>query len=616
MVLAWDTETRNFRWWENPAFLASWVSSGASDSWGESSHVAALPNQGQQLLGALASHTSLVGHNAKFDAHMTRESIGFDVLDPAKGYTVHDTATMSRLVNGSREPFHGLKELAVKHIDPTADEGEERMEKRHYELTGHSNMSQDDTYWHVWNDADGRDLVETYAATDAKLTLKLYELLAPQIASDAKLAKLYKLETQVQTVLYEAEKMGVAIDQEQVTRLDEGYGAREAAARRDLQRELGCVPEGTGSDEALREALPRAGVKLTERTEKTGELAVNRRALAAYADHPAVKALFEFRRVNKFRKTYLGPLYDHDVVHTNFKQSEAWTGRMAAAQPNLQNLPKRTEKSLENELKVRSVFVPRDGYEFVVSDYESIEVKVLAHHLGFPEYKELVRAGDPHAITASAAVSVLGIHAKPEDFYKGTEMRWLRDIAKNCTYGIVYGGGGPVIRDTWNRMVIEAGQPQYVIDLDQARAIRRQITDTIPGFKAFTASPYKGRSYPRGALYAQLLASQSGDYGYVRTLGGRKQWIKLDKAYVALSGLIQGGAADIMKMAAVNVHEALKPHGGYPLLFVHDEMVNEVPKGWGERLTPIIEEAMVDAFPLDPALTVESTVTDRSYAHV
>lgn len=609
-MLAWDTETRNFRWWENSAFLASWALRGRPGA------VTALGTPGQQaiLTTVLATEDdrTLVGANSKFDAHMTREATGLDVLDPKHGFTVHDVLMMSRLVFGNRRSFHGLKELATDFIDPAAKDAEEAMATKYHEISGRSNMDQENSYYDVWAaDEEGKGLVEHYAALDAEYTLALVPVLKPLIDEDPKLKSLYELELRVQEVLYRAEQRGVRVDPQAVERLSDHYHVREDAARDALVRELGFVPEGEGSSEALREALPRVGVELTERTEKTGELAVNRKALAPFRDHPAVAALFEFRRVNKFLTTYLAPLEGTDFVHTTFKQAEAWTGRMACASPNMQNLPKRSETTKDENLKVRSIFVPRDGMEFIVSDFDSLEVRILAWFLGDPDYRKLVDEGDAHAITASAAWG-----GRQEDYWKGTDQRWLRDIAKHVTYGIVFGGGGPVVMDTINRMVLDAGRPEYKVDLDQARAIRKKITSAIPGFANLTDTPWRGKTYPQGRLYEQLMASRDGDYGYVRTVGGRKQWISLEKAYVALSGVIQGSGADIMKAAAVNVYEALKPHGAYPLLFVHDELLTECEKGQGEELVPIVEEAMAAAFDLDPVLRIESHVTDRSYAHV
>jgi DNA polymerase-1 len=571
---------------------------------------------GRDLAARLEAASHVVGANTKFDAHMTRESLGIDIFDGS--YKVDDVLLMSRLLYGATRQSHGLKELATDLIDPGAADAEKEMEQRYYELTGRKNMAHDDAYYVTWKASP--EIVEKYAVLDAEYTQKLYEILRPQIKADAKLNSLYLLERNVQTVLYEAERQGVHVDPAAVARLTEHYQERDAAARRALESTLGFVPEGEGSEDALREGLLRAGVPLTETTEKTGELAVNRKALGKFADHPAVAALFEFRRVNKFLTTYIAPLTDAEHIHPTFNQAQAWTGRMSGSNPNMQNLPKRTEVGKDENLKVRSVFVPTPGWEFIIADFDSIEMRVLAYYLGYQDYRDLIDKGDPHAITAAAAAQVLGLESnRPEDYFKGTPNRWFRDIAKQATYGIVYGGGGPVIMDTINKMVLDAGRPEYRVNLDQARAIRRNITATIPGFKALTDSPYQGKQWPKGRLYQQLEASRVSvngtDYGYVRTLLGRKQWIPFDKAYVALSGLIQGSAADIMKAAAINVREAMKPYGGRPLLFVHDELVTEVPAGWGERLLPVVVEAMEQAAEIDPPLRVEAHVTSKSYAH-
>lgn len=603
-MLAFDTETRNFRWWENPAFLGSWDN-------GEGGRIAALPRfGGSYRLAAALTDKHVVGANTKFDAHMVREALGIDVLDGT--YKVDDVLMMSRLLYGATRSSHGLKELATDFIDPGATEAEKEMQDRYKDLTGRTRMDHDDAYYLTWQRYP--EVVEKYAALDAEYTRKLYELFRPRIKADAKLESLYRnVERPVQTVLYEAEKQGVHIDPEAVTRLAKHYQERDAAARRTLESTLGFVPEGEGSSEALREALPRVGVELTDLTE-TGELAVNRRTLGKFADHPAIAALFEFRRVNKFLTTYILPLKGSDHIHPTFNQAQAWTGRMSGSNPNMQNLPKRTETTVEENLRVRSVFVPRPGYEFIIADFDSIEMRVLAYVLGIPEYRKLIAGGDPHAITAAAAWG-----GEPKDYYKGTDMRWLRDIAKQDTYAIVYGGGGPVIMDTTNKLVADAGHPEYRIDLDSARALRRKITGAIPGFKELTASPYGARAWPKGRLYRQLENSRitvnGKDYGYVRTLLGRKQWIPFDKAYVALSGYVQGTAADIMKAASINASAAIKPYGGLPILFVHDELVVEVPMGWGERLLPVVVEAMESAADIDPPLKVEAHVTARSYAH-
>ena len=619
-MLSFDTETRSFRWWDNPAFLGSWDS-------GEGGKVAVLPAHTGKRRGtaefkrALKAENHFVLANAKFDGHMVDAAFDFDLFKP--GNKVDDVLMMSRLLFGNKRAVHGLKELARDYVDPEAIAAETAMQEAYKSLTGRTDMAHDDSYFTTWQEHP--ELVEKYAALDAEYTLALYHTLRPMLRADAKLDKLYReVERPVQTVLYEAEKIGTHVDPEAVERLTKHYQERDGQARQTLQETLGFVPEGEGSEDQLRDALIGAGVPLTEVTDKTGELAVNKRALSPFADHPAVAALFEFRRVNKFLQTYILPLTDTDHIHPTFNQAQAWTGRMSGQNPNMQNLPKRTEVGKDESLKVRSVFVPSPGYEFVVADFDSIEMRVLAYFLGNQAYRQEIDDGDPHAVTAAAAAQIVGLESnKPEDYLKSTDNRWFRDIAKQATYAIVYGGGGRVIAETINKYVLDAGRPEYRVTEDQARAVRRQIADAIPGFKALTETPWRGRTYPQGRLYAQLRKSmeptdEGKQFGYVRTLLGRKQWIQMwpdEKAYVALSGLIQGSATDIMKAAAIAVHEAMKPYGGRITLFVHDELVVEVPLGWGERLKPIIVEAMEQSVYLDPPLRVEANVTEKSYAH-
>jgi len=615
-VIAWDTETRSLRWWENPAFMATWDT-------GEGGQLALLPPHAEArnveaFARAVEGEKHHVLANGKFDAHMAAAALGREVTFKP-GNRVDDVLTKSRLIYGQRRiGRHGLKELLEDFIDPNAQDAEKAMKARHKELTGNSDMHHDDAFYLVWKHFP--DEVEEYARLDASGTRALDAFMNKELEADAKIKRLYEdVERPVMEVLYAAEKQGVHIDPEAVERLRSHYQARDEKSREAVQQQLGFIPEGEGSQDALREALLRVGVPLTEATDNGG-LAVNKKALDKHADHPAVEALFEFRRVQKFLSTYLDHLVGKDHIHPTINQAEAWTGRMSGRDPNMQNLPKRTEVGKAAEDKMRSVFIPEPDTAFIIADFESIEVFTLAHFIGVREYKDLVLSGDPHAKTAAVIWPQFGDWTK---FTKDTPQRWLRDIAKQVTYTIVYGGGGRVIADTVNKYMVDAGRLDMTVDEDQARAIRRKITGNIPGFKELTDTPWKGRQFPRGRIYQQLDASRVRDgdreYGFIRTVGGRKQWIQMypdDKAYVGLSGLIQGSAADLMKMAAINVSEALKPHGGLPILFVHDELVCQVPLGDEEHLKPIVVNAMLEAVSIiDPPISVEATTTTRSYAH-
>lgn len=628
-MIAWDTETRSFRWWENPAFLATWDT-------GEGGQLAVLPRHATSgrpsrrhdvhrfRLALTDKHH--VGANLKFDAHMGKAALGHELVFKP-GNLWDDIQMKSRLIYGQRRVGrHGLEELGDDFL-PNAGKGDAKakMQARHKEITGRSAMDEDDAFYRVWKQFP--EEVEFYARKDAEDTRNLDAVLDVELRKDAKITRLYEqVERPVMEVLYRAEEEGVHVDPQAVDRLRASYEASLTDAKSRLEATLGFVPEGEGSKDALREALIKAGVELTERTEKTGELAVNSAALEAHADHPAVKALHDFRRADKFLSTYISPLVDKEHIHPTFNQAEAWTGRMSGRDPNMQNLPKRTEVDKEADMKMRSVFVPKPGFEFVIADFESIEVFVLAYIIGNQAYKDLVLSGDPHAHTAGVIWPQFGDWTH---FTKQTSNRWLRDVAKQITYAIVFGGGGKVIAKTINRYMVDAGRLDLMVDEDQARAIRRKITDNIPGFKSLTDTPWRGKQYPQGRIYKQLVSSQIEEfvgeqkdelrrYGYIRTLMGRKQWIQMypeDKAYVGLSGYIQGSAADIMKAAAINVFEAMKPYGGLPILFVHDELVTQVPLGEGERLKPIIVDAMEQAAAIDPPISVEANVTARSYAH-
>lgn len=622
MSIAYDTEARSLRWWENPGFVVTWDT-------GQGGQLATLPGVPEyrgdagNFKRAVKGEKHHVLANIKYDAHVLRKSLGEEVTFKP-GHKWDDIIIKSRLVYGQRRiGRHGLKQLSEDFVDPSAKDAEIAMKARHKELTGTSDMAHDETYYNVWKGFPEES--EEYARKDAEYTLAMDGLLEKELDADPKVRRLYEdIERPLMEVLYRAEERGVHVDPQAVERLRSHYQTRDTAAREAVQRELGFIPQGEGSQEALSDALLKAGVPLTE-LNKDGSFATNKQVLDKHASHPAVEALFEFRRIQKFLSTYLDHLVGKDHIHPTFNQAEAWTGRMSGRDPNMQNLPKRTEVGKAAEDKMRSVFVPEPGMAFIVADFESIEVFTLAHFIGVREYKDLVLAGDPHAKTAAVIWPQYGDWTK---FTKQTENRWLRDIAKQVTYTIVYGGGGRVIADTINKYMVDAGRFDMMVDEDQARAIRRKITDNIPGFRELTDTPFRGRQFPSGRIHQQLNASRVHDvtvdgeareYGFVRTLMGRKQWIQMypeDKAYVGLSGLIQGSAADIMKAAAINVFEALKPSGGLPLLFVHDELVCQVPLGQEKELVPVVVDAMREAASLvDPPISVEATTTRISYAH-
>jgi DNA polymerase-1 len=607
-VIAFDTETKSLRWWEGDAFLATWADADR-EHWCSLEQRPDLVDAG--FLTFLRDHETLIAHNAKFDAHQLRVTVGYDVFE--HGHTLHDTALMSRVLFGSSRWDHGLEALS-RDLLPDGGKASTKADASaiYKGLSGRSSMAHDGAYYDVW--VADPEALEAYAMADVRDTYDLFQLLWPQLEEDERLMRIYEMELEVQEVLYHAERRGVRVDPAAVERLRLHHSAAEAEARASLIVHLGVdvdTLEGEGSTEALRDALAAAGVPLTELTEKSGELAVNNRVLAQHKDHPAVAALFDWRRARKFQSTYLAPLQGVEVVHTDFMQHEARTSRMSSRRPNLQNLPKRRDSDAKDNLRVRSVYVPREGYEFIVADYDQVEPRLLAWFLGDPGYRRVVAEGRTYELAAAAAWG-----GDPAQYVKDGPKGFLYPVAKMIYLAIAYGAGGKAIREQINAMA----PAEYHVDLDwvkdpdnpfdyppQAMAIKRRIVASIPGFTELAGK--NGR-----------LEKAAKKNGFVRTLFGRKQFLQhgddgRPKYYVLLNQLIQGSAAEVMKQGAINVHRLLEPHGGYPLLFVHDELVCEVPKGAGEALGSAVADEMAAVYDLDPPLTAEYSVTDRSYAH-
>ncbi len=571
-VVAFDTETRGLDWFnpDQQAFLVSWSDEDGSytASWEDGEGLAAF----QQ---AMREADVVVAHNLSFDAHQLRETLGFDPLTCAD---YEDTDIISRVLfpEGQRKGErggHGLKNLATMWVDPTAKDAEDRIKEMGKSI-GLRTMKATDAYYDVWRAYP--EVMEAYAAKDAYYTRKLYLEWEKQAAESS----IYQLEKRVTPILIDAEEKGVQIDQEKASNLQREYKGFEAELRETLSAEIGeQALGGEGSQDALLESLQKLGVPLHRKTD-SGKLSTSKFALQEFEDDfPELGRLMEFRRVEKFLSTYLDPMVEapNAVLHTSFRQCEAWTGRMSSARPNLQNLPKKAG------VEVREPIIPREDHSLICVDYDSIEVRLLAYYMNDKDYIALITDGhDPHAWMAA---HIYG--GQPADYAKGTDGEAQRNIAKNTLFAIVYGAGGPRVADM-NKM-----------DIDAARALISKIKHSLPGW---------------GRLTKRIRQKVQAD-AHVTTLFGRKQPIKKDKAYVGLNALIQGTAADIMKRGLVNVHEGTREMvGTSPLLVVHDELVVEAPSAQAEHVLRITEEGMKAAAEINPPLEVSGSIVTTNYA--
>jgi DNA polymerase-1 len=254
-------------------------------------------------------------------------------------------------------------------------------------------------------------------------------------------------------------------------------------------------------------------------------------------------------------------------IHTTFQQTVAATGRLSSADPNLQNIPIRTEQGAE----IRKGFIPADGFVFVTADYSQIELRILAHMSGDPAFVEAFRSGaDIHRQTAAIVFGV--------DVAKVTSD--MRAAAKTVNFATIY-GIGPF-------------------------ALSHQLGTTVAEAKQFIEN-YFAR-FPDVRRYLDEQIAKARERGYVETLSGRRRYIPEIRSSnynmrqfgerAATNAPVQGTAADIIKIAMIRIHDALRDRGARMLLQVHDELVLEAPRAEADATRALVQELMENAFPL------------------
>ena len=297
-------------------------------------------------------------------------------------------------------------------------------------------------------------------------------------------------------------------------------------------------------------------------------------------EHPIVEVIEEWRELTKLLNTYLGPLPsllgDDGRLHTHFNQAVAATGRLSTSNPNLQAIPIRTELGRE----IRSAFVAEPGHRLVSADYSQVELRILAHVSGEPKLREaFARGEDIHAATAA---EVLG-----KD--QATLTKDERNVAKMVNFGIIYGISSFGLSEN---LEIPRDEAQAYIDTYLAR-------------------------FPLVQDFIQRTIEQAERDGYVTTLLGRRRPVPEIRASnrqtrslgerLAVNSVMQGTAADIIKIAMVNIYRRLREEGRSSrlVLQVHDELLVESPDAEVSTIKELVRKEMCDAYPLDPPLAVD-----------
>jgi DNA polymerase I len=421
--------------------------------------------------------------------------------------------------------------------------------------------------------------VEDPAGADAVLVRALTDWQRQQITDRGLTGLMDDVELPLVRVLRDMEKAGLKLDTERLREISNRVKAEADALERDIY-ELCGVEFTLGSPQQLGEVLfERLGLT-RKRRGKTG-YSTDARVLQAIRDeHPVIPKIERWRELNQLAKTYLDALpaliAGDGRIHTTFNQTAATTGRLSSNNPNLQNIPIRTELGRE----IRACFVAEPGNLLVSADYSQVELRLLAHIAGEDVLKEIFRKGqDVHTATACRVFGVT-----PEKIDPG-----MRSKAKMINYGIVYG------LSAWG-MADRLDIPQEEAD----EFIQRYLA-----------------GFPAVARWIEQTIEQATEKGYVSTLFGRRRQVpelrsrrwemRRQGERFAVNMVIQGTAADIMKVAMVRCDEALKETGveSRMVLQIHDELLFEGPEHEAERVEPIAREQMGAAFEMDPPLAVE-----------
>lgn len=438
------------------------------------------------------------------------------------------------------------------------------------------------------------DKIANYAAEDADVTWRLYQHLAAEldrIADGApgspQLKSLFReVEMPLVRVLAAMEREGVSLDAELLEVFAERVSSRIDEVRESAMAAAG-VDFNPDSPKQLSEVLfDRLGLRVVKTT-KTGRStdAEVLDTLAAESDHPLPRILLEYRELTKLLGTYLQPLPNYRStttgrLHASFHQTGAATGRLSSSDPNIQNIPIRTELGRE----VRRAFVAREPSRLLLTaDYSQVELRMLAH---FSADEELSRAflegRDIHAHVASQIFNVPLEEVTPDQ----------RRIAKTVNFGIIYG--------------------QTAFGL--ARTLRIPQSDAGAFIKA-----YKER-YTGLERFLRACVDQAEELGYVTTILGRRRAIEEVRSRnrnlrqlgerLAINTVIQGSAADLIKVAMVRLSERLGAFGGEAslLIQVHDELVIETPKALAQEIMDLTVETMSTAIQLRVPLKVDAAL--------
>jgi DNA polymerase-1 len=502
-----------------------------------------------------------IGHHLKYDRNVLENhginlaGMRFDSM--LESYVLDSTATR-----------HDMDSVALKYL-------------------GHSNIKYEDVAGKGAKQLGFNEVpLETaapYAAEDADITLRLHEALWPRLVKEPRLEKIYTdIEQPLITVLSDMEQVGVAIDSAMLARQSGELARRMVEIEQAAHREAG-QPFNLGSPKQIQAILfDKLQLPVLAKTPKgapsTGEAVLQELAL----DYPLPRLILEFRSFSKLKSTYTDRLPEQVFpatgrVHTSYHQAVAATGRLSSSDPNLQNIPIRTEEGR----RIRQAFVARSGCVLLAADYSQIELRIMAHLSSDEGLLHAFATGtDVHRATAAEVFGVA-----PERV-TGDQRR----SAKAINFGLIYGMSSFGLA---RQLGIARGAAQEYIDLYFAR-------------------------YPGVRAYMEATREQAREQGFVETVFGRRLYLPDIKARngqrraaaerTAINAPMQGSAADIIKQAMIRLHDWIGSQSGLDITLimqVHDELVFEIAASDVDKVRGPISDYMVGAADLKVPLVVD-----------
>jgi DNA polymerase I len=490
-----------------------------------------------------------VGQNLKYDM-LLLATLGIDV------YPIDDTMLMSYAFE-SGDVGHGMDELAERHLG---------LKPIAFKDVAGSGKSM------VTFDRVPLDRATHYAAEDADITLRLWMLFKQKLLRTRKVTVYETLERPLVEVLMRMEREGISVDRGVLARLSQEFATKQAAVEKDIYALVGG-PFNVGSPKQLGDILFGQMNLPGGRKTATGAWSTDSDVLERLAEDGVdlAQRVLDWRQLAKLRSTYTDALpgYVHPKtqrVHTSYAMASTSTGRLSSNEPNLQNIPVRTEDGR----RIRTAFVATDGHKLISADYSQIELRVLAHIADIAQLKKAFADGlDIHAMTASEMFNVP---------VKGMDPM-VRRRAKAINFGIIYGISAFGLANQLGISRQEAGD--YI----------KTYFKRFPGIRA----------------YMDDTKARAKQQGYVETIFGRRMHFPRinstnpsERAFLeraSINAPIQGSAADIIRRAMIRMDAALASDNlnVKMLLQVHDELIFEAPENEVQAAIPIIRRIMEKA---------------------